>query len=369
MSARSGFDRRQFLKTSAGLVIGFYVVPRAGLSALQAPADKPLPDPNAFLRIGEDDSVTVLLSHSEMGQGIWTTLPMLVAEELGCDWAKVRVEHAPAAPAYAHTAYGIQMTGGSTSTWSEFDRYRQVGAMAREMLVRAAAARWKVDPSACRAENGYVVHGGDRLSFGKLASAAQQMTPPREARLKDPKDWKILGKATRRLDSPEQVTGRAQFGMDVRLPGMLTALVARSPVFGGKVKSFRAERARRPGRQGRGPGPLGSRGRRRALLGREARPRALVDWDLGPARISIPRLRGIFALWRASRTGRGGRRRRGRSAKGRQDAQADEFPYLARHDEPMNCTARAPRVQIWAGASFRPWTKNAAQITGLKRSR
>ncbi len=169
---------------------------------------------------------------------------MLIAEELGCDWTKVRVEHAPAAPAYAHTAYGMQMTGGSTSTWSEFDRYRQVGAMAREMLVRAASAQWKVDPSACRAENGYVVHAGNRLSFGKLANAAQQMTPPREARLKDPKDWKILGKATRRLDSPAKVTGQAQFGMDVRLPGMLTALVARSPVFGGRVKSFRAERAK-----------------------------------------------------------------------------------------------------------------------------
>ena len=105
---------------------------------------KPLPDPNAFLRIGADDSVTVLLAHSEMGQGIWTTLPMLIAEELGCDWSKVKVEHAPAAPAYAHTAFGMQMTGGSTSTYTEFDRYRQVGAMAREMLVAAAAEQWKV---------------------------------------------------------------------------------------------------------------------------------------------------------------------------------------------------------------------------------
>ena len=118
LTPTSGINRRRFLKTSAGLVIGFTVAPRTGLPALQAPAAEPLPDPNAFLRIGTDESVTVLLAHSEMGQGIWTTLPMLLAEELGCDWTKVRVEHAPAAPAYAHTAYGMQMTGGSTTTWS-----------------------------------------------------------------------------------------------------------------------------------------------------------------------------------------------------------------------------------------------------------
>jgi len=147
MSARRGLDRREFLKTSTGLVVGFTVVPLvAPKFALgqETPAAgaKPLPDPNAFLRIGEDESVTVLLAHSEMGQGVWTTLPMLVAEELGCDWSRVRVEHAPAAPAYFHTAMGVQMTGGSTSTYSEYDRYRQVGATAREMLIDAAADQW-----------------------------------------------------------------------------------------------------------------------------------------------------------------------------------------------------------------------------------
>jgi isoquinoline 1-oxidoreductase subunit beta len=376
MSARSGFDRRQFLKTSAGLVIGFSVAPRAGLSALEGSASRPLPDPNAFLRIGPDESVTVLLSHSEMGQGIWTTLPMLVAEELGCDWTKVRVEHAPAAPAYAHTAYGMQMTGGSTSTWSEFDRYRQVGAMAREMLVRAAAARWKVDPSACRAENGSVVHGGDRLSFGKLASAAQQMTPPHEARLKDPKDWKILGKGTRRLDSPEKVTGRAQFGMDVRLPGMLTALVARSPVFGGKVKSFRAERAKAvPGVKAVVAVPSGvavvAEHFWAAKLGRDALE---IDWDLGPgADLDSVRMREDF---------RALSRKPGVQAASAGDAEAAmraaaktleaeyEVPYLAHATmEPMNCTARLTPdgCEIWTGTQFQTMDQaNAAQITGLK---
>ena len=283
-SRQAGVNRRHFLKTSAGLVIGFTVAPRTGLSALQAPAAKPLPDPNAFLRIGTDESVTVLLAHSEMGQGIWTTLPMLLAEELGCDWTKVRVEHGPAAPAYAHTAYGMQMTGGSTTTWSEFDRYRQAGALAREMLIAAAAERWKVDPSACRAENGYVLHEGKKLSFGALADAAQKSKPPAQVKLKDPKDWKLLGKPTKRLDSPEKVTGRAQFGMDVRLPGMLTAVVARSPVFGGKVKSFRAEKAKAvPGVKSVVEIPSGvavvAEHFYAAKLGRDALE---IDWDPGP---------------------------------------------------------------------------------------
>src|SRR5262245_15014894 len=138
--------RRELLRSSdvstAGLVIAFHI-PRVVRGAPQPPAP-PLPKANAFLRIGPDDSVTVMLSHSEMGQGIWTGLAMLIAEELECDWSKVRSEHAPADMEYRHVAFGIQMTGGSSSTWSEFERYRQVGAIAKDMLIRAAAARWKV---------------------------------------------------------------------------------------------------------------------------------------------------------------------------------------------------------------------------------
>ena len=138
-------SRRDFLKVaSAGLVLGFHTRLPAAASATAA-----LPAPDAFLRIGADDSITVLLSHSEMGQGIWTGLPVLLAEELGCDWSKIRCEHAPAAPAYAHTAFGMQMTGGSTTTWSEFDRYRQVGAMAglRGEIVQIISANGTPSPS------------------------------------------------------------------------------------------------------------------------------------------------------------------------------------------------------------------------------
>ncbi len=378
MTGRSGVDRRQFLKTSGGLVIGFTLAPRAGLSALQAPgpAAKPLPDPNAFLRIGADGSATVLLAHSEMGQGIWTTLPMLIAEELGCEWSQIRVEHAPAAPAYTHTAWGMQITGGSTTTWSEFDRYRHVGAMAREMLVRAAAQQWKVDPATCRVEKGFVVAGGNRLSFGALAQAAQKLPPPASVRLKDPKDWTILGKPTRRLDSPEKVTGRAQFGIDVRLPGMLTAVVARSPVFGGKVRSFRADRAKAvPGVRAVVQVPSGvavvAEHFWAAKLGRDALE---IDWDPGPGgQLDTGRLREDFralAATAGTRAAAAGDVESGMRSASRTVEAEYEFPYLAHATmEPMNCTARigAGLCEVWAGTQFQSMDQQrAAQITGLK---
>jgi isoquinoline 1-oxidoreductase subunit beta len=378
MSAVTGVSRRRFLKTSAGLVIGFYVAPRAGLSAFQgpAPSPRPLPDPNAFLRIGADESVTVLLAHSEMGQGIWTTLPMLVAEELGCDWSKVRVEHAPAAPAYAHTALGMQMTGGSTSTWSEFDRYRQAGAMAREMLIQAAARQWRVDPSACRAEKGSIAHGENRLSFGKLAAAAQKLKPPAQVKLKDPKDWKLLGKATKRLDSPEKVSGRAQFGMDVRLPGMLTAVVARAPVFGGKVRSFRAEKAKAiPGVKNVVQVPSGiavvAEHFWAAKLGRDALE---IDWDPGPgAQLDTGRMREEFRAMAATpgvRAAAAGDVEAGTRSAARTVEAEYELPYLAHATmEPMNCTVRlaSGRCEVWTGTQFQTMDqKNAAEIAGLK---
>src|SRR3954454_18652977 len=150
-SSQQAVSRRAFLKSSAmvggSLVVGFFVPAPLKRFAFAQEAPAPtaalvLPPANAFLRIGSDESVTVLLAHSEMGQGIWTTLPMMVNEELDADWSRFRVEHAPAAPAYAHTVFGMQMTGGSTSTWSEFDRYRQAGAIGRALLVAAAAERF-----------------------------------------------------------------------------------------------------------------------------------------------------------------------------------------------------------------------------------
>src|SRR5712692_2736610 len=193
MEGMKDISRRAFLRasagTAAGLVIGFHLP--GGFPALaqegSAPPAAKLPPPNAFVRIGPDESVTILLAHSEMGQGTWTALPILLAEELECDWSKIRVEHAPAAPVYAHTAFGMQLTGGSTSTWSEFDRYRQVGALAREMLILAAAKQWGVRPSRCRTENGEVICGNKRARYGALADAAAKLPAPKSVKLKDPK--------------------------------------------------------------------------------------------------------------------------------------------------------------------------------------
>jgi isoquinoline 1-oxidoreductase beta subunit len=376
MSARRGVSRRRFLKTSAGLVIGFSVVPRSGLALLQAPAARPLPDPNAFLRIGADESVTVILAHSEMGQGIWTTLPMLIAEELGCDWSRIRVENAPAAPAYFHTGFGMQMTGGSTSTSSEFDRYRQVGALAKQMLIAAAAQAWGVDGATCRAENGFIVSGSKKLSFGKLAAAAQKQTPPTSVRLKDPKDWTIIGKSKRRLDSPEKVTGRAEFGFDVRLPGLMTALVARSPVFGGKVKGFRADGARAvPGVRDVVQVPSGvavvAENFWAAKRGRDALE---IDWDFGPgAKLES---QDLFAQFQAA-AGTDGTpaAQAGDVGAALQSAARTleldyEFPYLAHAPmEPMNCTVRISEgaCEIWTGTQFQTGDQSAAAaIAGLK---
>ncbi|HKF41816.1 MAG TPA: molybdopterin cofactor-binding domain-containing protein, partial [Thermoanaerobaculia bacterium] len=381
MSARRGLDRREFLKTSTGLVVGFTVVPLvAPKFALgqETPAAgaKPLPDPNAFLRIGEDESVTVLLAHSEMGQGVWTTLPMLVAEELGCDWSRVRVEHAPAAPAYFHTAMGVQMTGGSTSTYSEYDRYRQVGATAREMLIAAAADQWKVAPAQCRVEKGFVVAGDKRLSFGKLAAAAQKQPSPGQVRLKDPKDWTILGKPTKRLDSPEKVDGRAQFGLDVTFPGLMTAVVARAPVFGGKVKSFRAEKAKAiPGVKAVVEVPSGvavvADRFYSARLGREALE---IDWDLGSgAGVATERLREEYrtlAGTPGSAAAQAGDLDAGFRAAAKTVEAEYEFPYLAHATmEPMNCTVRVKdgECEIWIGTQFQTSDqKTVADILGLK---
>src|SRR5439155_17624879 len=175
--------RREFIRMGAlvtgGLVIAF-AAPGGRRLVFAEPARGRAPfAPNAFLRVGSDDTVTVLLAHSEMGQGVWTTLPMLIAEELDADWSRMRVEHAPAAPVYAHTVFKMQMTGGSTSTWSEFDRYRQAGALARALLVQAAAIRFGVSPADCLTENGVVIAGSKRARYGELADAAAGLQAPK----------------------------------------------------------------------------------------------------------------------------------------------------------------------------------------------
>ncbi len=382
MNDLTRFSRRDFLKAGTllggGLVIGF-VVPgakRFAQAATPAAAAGKLPQPNAFLRIAPDDSVTVQIAHSEMGQGIWTTLPMLIAEELDADWSRMKVEHAPAAPAYAHTMFGMQMTGGSSSTWSEFERYRQAGAMARALLVQAAAQRFGVKPADCRTENGVVICGAQRARYGELAEAAAALPAPTKVVLKDAKDWKLIGKATKRLDSPEKITGRAAFGIDIQFPGLLTAVVARPPVFGASVKSFDASKARAvAGVRDVVQVPSGvavvADHFWAAKLGRDA---LVIDWNLGPnAALDTAALEQEFSRLADTRGMTAAKAGNAASAmkKATKTLAADyHVPYLAHAPmEPLNCAVKieADRCEIWTGTQFQTMDQMvAAQITGLK---
>jgi len=373
-------SRREFLKTSVlmsgSLVVAFALPGMNRVLAMQGSQASGPFIPNAFVRVGSDDSVTILLAHSEMGQGIWTSLPMLVAEELDADWSKIKVEHAKAAPVYAHTTVGLQMTGGSTTTLSEFDRYRQAGATARALLVQAAAQRFGVKPADCRTDNGVVIAGKQRARYGELAVAAAQLPPLKEVSLKDPKEWKLIGKPMKRLDTPQKITGRAQFGMDVRFPGMLTAVVARPPVFGGTVKSFDASAARAvPGVRKVVQVPTGV-----AVVGdhfwaaKLGRYALKIDWDLGPnASLDSAALREQFR--QLAGTAGAPAAEAGSVTEGlRKAAKTVEaeyaFPYLAHAPmEPENCTVRISRgkCEIWAGTQFQGMDQQiAARITGLK---
>ncbi|MDC8016036.1 xanthine dehydrogenase family protein molybdopterin-binding subunit [Tahibacter soli] len=373
--------RRDFLKTAAlaggGLVVAFFVpaAARAAQTASAAPVAQTFA-PNAFLRIGADDGVTVLLAHSEMGQGIWTALPMLIAEELDADWNKIKVEHAPAAPAYFSTAMPIQFTGGSMSTWTEFDRYRQAGATARALLVQAAAKRFGVKAADCRTENGEVIAGDKRARYGELVDAASKLTPPKTVPLKDAKDWKVIGHPTKRLDTPEKITGRAIFGMDVHFEGLLTALVARSPVFGGTVRGFDATRAKTiPGVRDVVQVPSGvaviADHYWAAKLGRDA---LRVDWDLGAnANLDSGSLRDDFAKTATSEGAVAAQAGDANAALGKAARRIEAeyaVPYLAHAAmEPLNCTVKIEKdsCEVWTGTQFQTLDQAAtAQITGLK---
>jgi isoquinoline 1-oxidoreductase beta subunit len=374
-------SRREFLRTSAlaggGLVLGVYL-PLSNTSCAITKAEPTTYAPNAFIRIGTDDSIIVVANHSEMGQGIYTGLAMLVAEELDADWSKVRVEAAPVDAAYNHTAYGIQMTGGSSSTWSEWERLRNAGATARAMLIAAAAGTWKVDPSGCVARNGQVMHSASRrrLSYGRLAEKAAAMTPPQNVPLKDPKDFTLIGKAVKRLDTPEKVNGTGIFGLDVQRPGMLVAVVARPPVFGGKAKSFDPARAKAvPGVRhvlaiDRGVAVV-AEGFWPAKLGRDALD---VVWDEGPLASLDTEVQGRQYADLAKRPGAVANRvGNAASAMGGAAHRLEavyELPYLAHATmEPLNCVAdvRPDGCDVWTGTQFQTGDHAAAaQITGLK---
>ncbi|VVM55810.1 Isoquinoline 1-oxidoreductase subunit beta [Pseudomonas fluorescens] len=383
MKSSNPISRRGFLKGSAllgsGLVVAF-VLPGAHRFAMGAENQGEVFAPNAFLRIGNDNSVTVLLGHSEMGQGIWTGLTMLIAEELDADWSKIRVEHSPASAAdYGLAAFGgMQITGGSTSTWMEFDRYRQAGAAARLMLIDAAARRFNVAPSTLRTEPGVVIAGDRRATYGELADDAGKLpvADPAALTLKEARDWRLIGKPTKRLDTPEKITGRAKFGIDVQFDGLMTAMVARSPVLGGSVKSFEgAEALSIPGVHKVVQVPSGV-----AVIAdhywaaKLARDALKIDWDLGAnagldSQVLLEDFRKLAGTAGASASKAGDVEQALSNAAKSIDVEYS-VPYLAHAPmEPLNCTVKITqdKCEIWTGTQFQTLDQMiAGKITGLK---
>src|SRR6266536_3525399 len=229
----NSLSRRAFLGTSAaagaGLVIGF-CLPSRGQGQIEGTFS-----PNAYLRIAPDGKVTIVVARTEMGQGVWTSLPMILAEELEADWKQIEIEQAGAS-----TLYGDQTTGGSASIRTTWDPMRKAGAAAREMLISAAALTWGVPRSTCTTENSDVKHAATNrsLSYGELAGKASTLPIPSDVPLKQSKDYKIVGQRLARVDSPAKVKGEAIFGIDLRVPQMKYAVLSRCPTIGGKVSAF-----------------------------------------------------------------------------------------------------------------------------------
>lgn len=241
------FSRRDFLKTG-GLVLGLYL-PLGKMANAQSAAKADVNiAPNTFLRIGADDTVTVLCKHIEFGQGPFTGMATLVAEELDADWSQMRAEHAPSNPAlYKNLFFGVQGTGGSSAIANSYEQMRKVGAAARAMLVTAAASEWSVPASEITVERGVIRHASGREGrFGAFAEKAARVPVPADPKLKDPSTFKLIGRegAVKKLDTTAKSNGTAQFTLDIREPGMLTVLIARAPRFGAKVASFDAAAAK-----------------------------------------------------------------------------------------------------------------------------
>lgn len=381
MSDPVDIRRREFLLASAsvggGLVLGFYLPLRGGVIAAAA-AEPSAVTPDAWLRIAGDGTVTIIVAKSEMGQGVYTSMPMLIAEELEADWSRVRIEPAPVAAVYNHTVYGVMVTGGSTSVASSWEQLRTVGAAAREMLVAAAARQWGVPAAECRALEGIVSHPGSgrSLGYGALAEGAAAEPVPPVVALKDPGDFRLIGRSLPRLDSPDKLAGTALFGIDIQRPGMQVAVVARPPVFGARLRGFKAEAARSvPGVRTVAQIPSGiaviADGYWPALKGREALE---LDWEEGEgAALSSDGLREAYralAETPGTVTRNEGDATAALAAAPRTLVAEYDVPYLAHAAmEPLNCVVelKEDSCEIWTGTQFQSVDRNAAaKAAGLK---
>jgi isoquinoline 1-oxidoreductase beta subunit len=372
-------SRREFLKVTsvggAGLVISFHLPWGETLVAQEKQAES-LFAPNAWLRIDKEGTITITVAKSEMGQGVRTALPMIVAEELDADWAKVKVVQA-----LADRKYGSMGTGGSTSVRTSWEKLRKAGATARAMLVTAAAQTWHVLESECRTENSTVIHlpTGRKLTYAELTETAAKLPVPDNVRLKDPKEFRIIGKRMPRVDTPSKVDGSAKFGIEIRVPGMLYASVVQCPIFGGKVKSYDETKAAAvPGVKKilkiDGGVAVVADSTWAALQGREA---LQVVWDQGPnATLSSEQIRGMF-IEAAKRPGaiaeKAGDCDAALSTAAKRVEAVYEVPFLAHATmEPMNCVAdvRRDRCEIWAPTQDpQGFQRVASEITGLPEAK
>jgi isoquinoline 1-oxidoreductase beta subunit len=372
--------RRDFFKVSTaaagGLLVGFYLPGKGALAAVNDAKSL-----NAFVHIGTDDLVTFIIHKPENGQGTTTSLAQLLAEELEVDWKKIRWEYAPIAQVYA--SGGLQGTVGSQAIRSTYNPLRQAGAVAREMLIQAAAQQWGVEKSQCRAENSTVINtvSNARLSYGSLSDAASKLTPPvaNTLQLKPVADYKIVGKPTKRLDTPAKITGKAEFALDVVRPGMLYAVVARCPVVGGSVASFDPTAAKAvPGVKHVVQIPEGiavvADNTWSAMEGRKA---LVVQWNEGEnASLSTASIRETLANAIAAPGNVATRRGEGEAALAAAAKQIEavyEAPYLAHAPmEPFTCVAdvKADSCEVWVGSQLPSIANNnAVQASGLPASK
>lgn len=379
-------SRRRFLKAGAGLTLAVYLP--AGLAkdaalrpgkggAMSAASNL---EPNAFVRIGSDDSVTVIVKHLEMGQGTYTGLPTLVAEELDAAWSQIRVEGAPAdAARYNNLLWGpAQGTGGSTAVANSFEQMRRAGASARVMLVASAAQRWNVPVDSITVRAGVVMHkaSGRSARFGELAEAAAKLPVPATVRLKEPKDFVYFGRRVPRKDSRAKIDGSAIFTQDVRLPGMLTAVVAHPPRFGARVKSLDASRAKAV----KGVTDVVAIPSGVAVLGkdfwsaRKGRDALSIEWDESQAfRLGTVEILAQYA--QLARQPGAVARKEGDAdaafaAAGRKLEAFFRFPYLSHAAmEPLNCVVRLgpDGCEVWNGEQMQTGDQFAlAAVLGLK---
>ena len=379
-------SRRSFLSVSVaaagGLLVSMYIdLPTNAQEGNQAPPPKVYP-PDAFVHIRPDGKIVIQVNRLEFGQGVHTSLPMILADEMDADWSQVVAELAPAADVYKDPLFGIQMVGGSGSIAHSFQQYRELGAKTRAMLIAAAADRWHVTPDKCRTEAS-VVYGpeGKSARYAELATDAARRPVPEKVSLKSPSEFRLIGKKVRRLDSRAKCDGSLKFGLDLDLPGMLVAVVAHPPVFGGRVKSFVDTDARKiegvrdvfeiPLVKGGGVAVVADR----FWTAKQARDRLKIDWDLSG--IEHPDSSQLWSKYKElSRTtgnvavARGDDKAMDRIAPANRIVAEYEFPYLAHTPmEPLNTTIRfdGDRAEAWVPSQFQTMDQMAiAQVLGLK---